>query len=411
MKNFNIIYLLLLTIGISSCSSSGDGTDPVVDTATTYSTTSAKGDYSEWTITGSQLDAIWQVVRDDGSIDYTHNIVATCGTPDATGIRSCTVTTSSCVDGVSLCPAPITGSFDMMDVGGVALFIQIGTGISAELHVGFVKDSSACVLDVSGDYTFIRTGLGLDESFGMYRSDNNFISIMHSDFGFDTPDANLTTQTVAYRTSTESEMLADGGCVDGLRTRGAAGSTIRSMMTSGGLFVLDLPAGEGGLISFKVANAAALTDFANRSFSGVSFPDNSSPEFVDAAFGPVSGSQVDFSATIGGMTGSLSIMPLATPATVATPTYPDFTASPGIYNTTVLSADYANPSTIPGLFKLDKLSDGGRVIIAAVKYNSKVIGVGMVYNYRMTTDVNPATGVNFSADGLYNTGNFIIFER
>ena len=415
MIKINIVFqiTLLTAIFASGCSSSDDGgSAPVMTSAVTYSTTSARGDYSEWTLTGSTLDANWKVVRDDGSIDYTHDFTATCGAPDSTGIRNCTVTTSSCTDGISVCPSPLTGSFDMMDVDGVALFVQISSGVSAELHIGFAKDSGACAQDVSGDYSFIRTGLGLDESFGMYRSDSNFINIMHADFGFDTPDANATTQTVAYRTSAESEVLRDGGCDEGVRTRGIPGGvTIRSMMTSSGLFVLDLPAGEGGLISFKVANAATLADFSNMSFSGISFPDNSPAEFVNAVFGPVSGGQVDLTATTASGTQNLNIKSLATTATDTAPTYPDFTVSPAGYAGSVASVTYSDPAAIPGLFKLDNQGDSGRVIIAAMKFNSKVIGVGMVYNYRTTTDVNPGTGINFSSDGLYNTGNFIIFER
>lgn len=384
----------------------------LANTAFTYTTTSARGDYSEWTLTGSLLEATWQVVREDGAIDYTYDFSATCGDPDSRGIRNCTVSASSCVAGVSTCPAPISGTFSMMDVGGVALFVEIVSSVTPELHVGFVKDNSACSQDVTGDYTFIRTGLGLDESFGVYRSDSNFIQIKQSDFGFDTPDANATTQTVAYRTITESETLTDEGCTDGVRLRSKAGGSImRSMMTSRGLFVLDFPAGEGGQISFKIANAATLGDFAGKSFGGISFPDNSAAEFVNAVFGSFGGTYIDTEITVGSETGNLKFMPLATPSTDTNPAYPDFTISPPGYGASVLSDTYPNPSAIPGLFKLGGLYDDGRVIIAAVKYNSKVIGVGMVYNYRTTSDTNPASGVNFGANGLYNTGNFIIFER
>jgi hypothetical protein len=147
------------------------------------------------------------------------------------------------------------------------------------------------------------------------------------------------------------------------------------------------------------------------SFSGISFPDNSPAEFVNGVFGPVSGGQVDLTATTASGTQNLNIKSLATTATDTAPTYPDFTVSPAGYAASVASVTYSDPAAIPGLFKLDNQGDSGRVIIAAMKFNSKVIGVGMVYNYRTTTDVNPGTGINFSSDGLYNTGNFIIFER
>jgi len=88
-----------------------------------------------------------------------------------------------------------------------------------------------------------------------------------------------------------------------------------------------------------------------------------------------------------------------------------FTAAVTGYSSNVLSADYATPADIPGLFKLDNPSDDGRVVLAAMKYNSKVIAVGMVYNYRTSYETNPATGMAFNPDGLYNTGNFILFEK
>lgn len=134
-----------------------------------------------------------------------------------------------------------------MKAPGVALFVQTGSGpaASGQLHIGFAKDSGVCGEDVSGDYTMMQIGLGLTESFGVYRSDANFLNIAHADFGFDTPDMNTTTQTVAYRTGTPTTLFNNDGCTDGVRTRSAGGTTVRSMMTASGLFVLDLPAGQG----------------------------------------------------------------------------------------------------------------------------------------------------------------------
>jgi len=405
---FTIPLLIALVAG--GCSSSSDSGGNLQKFS--YATTSAKGDYAEWTLTGGALTAVWNAVAADGSIAYTHSFSATCGAADSFGVRMCTIGSSSCAAGTAACPGLLSGTFELMDVPGTALFVQIGSGAASELHVGLAKDSAACAADVSGDYSYIRTGLGLRENFGMYRSDANFISILHSDFGFDTPDANVS-QSVAYRTGTEAEMLFDGGCVDGVRTRAAGGATIRSMMTAGGLFVLDFPSGEGGLVSFKVTNAATLADFANKTFGGIVFPDNADPENIMVTSGPVASGNVSVTASssIGGPPETSSIQALATTATVTGPPYPDFTVAPAGYGASALAVDYATPSAIPGMFKLDNLSDAGRVILAAMKFNGKVVAVGMVYNYRTTSEINPATGTNFAADGLYNTGNFLIFER
>lgn len=408
---FTYLGFTLFAALVSGCDDSSPGGSSITET-NTYSTTSTRGDYAEWTLTGSNLVATWQVIDDIGQIDYTITITAICGSANTFGIRSCTIDTSACTDGVSVCPSAPSGSFDMMDAPGVAMFVITDADtIDEQLHVGFVKDDGACADDVAGDYTFIHTSLGSTENFGMYRSDSNATNILHSDFGFETPDGNTISQTVAYRTGTESEVLTDDGCSNGVRKRTVGGNSIRMMMTASGLFILDFPAGQGGLVSFNVTNAASLADFASKSFGGVTFPDNAIPEPISAVFDAVSGSTVDFTATTQFDIMNLTMMDLGTLDSMTNPAYPDFTVAPAGYDTSDLSISYATPDDIPGLFKIDGLFDDGRVIMAAMKFGTKVIAVGMIYNYRMTTDINPNTGVNFTADGLYNTGNFILFER
>lgn len=408
---------LALVLSLGGCGGGGSSTSSSSSTNQTYSTTSSKGDYAEWTLSGDQLTANWNVIQTDGSIAYTLDFTSTCGSADSYGVRTCSVdtSTSTCSDGALTCPGTFTGDFSMMEVPGVALFVQTGSGTSGQLNVGFAKDSGACTQDVSGDYTTIHTGLGTTENFGLYRVDSNLLNVTHGDFGFVTTDANAT-QSIEYATGTPTATFTDSGCTAGVRTRVLTGSgdTIRSMMTASGLSVWDLPSGQGGLISFKTANAATLADFANKSFGGISFPDNASPEPISATSGAVSGNQVDITAVVGGSSASVNIKAVATAATVTSPAYPDFTVAPSGYTsgTTALATSYPDPASIPGLFKLDgSLSDAGRVVMAAVKFNSKVIAVGMVYNYRTTSDTNPATGTNFTSDGLYNTGNYILFEK
>ncbi|VAW51011.1 hypothetical protein MNBD_GAMMA05-2358 [hydrothermal vent metagenome] len=415
MKNVNFkltaISVALVAVITSGCSSSGDGSSTTEDSFT-YSTTSSKGDYSEWTIVGSSLTATWNVVADNGDIEYSYDVTATCGDAADSGVRSCSIDTGSCTDGTAVCTDTPTGDFDMMDVPGVALFIHTdGEFDDEQLHVGFAKNDDACTDDVSGDYTFMRTGLGLDENFGMYRSDDNFVDILHSDFGFNSAIATATPDVV-YRTGTENEVLADQGCVDGVRTRSiGGGESIRSMMTNSGLFVLGFPAGQGGIVSFKTSNAASLDDFANKSFGGIVFPDDSGPEPISATSGVLTGGEVTIAATIDGVVENLSIMQLDTADSMTNPAYPDFTAVPATYDASTLSMTYATPNDIPGLFKFDNLTDGGRVIMAAMKFNDKVIGIGMVYNHRDAGDTNPANGNPFPDPNLYNTGNFILFEK
>jgi len=421
-----IVILLMgwvAVLSLAGCGGSGGGatTSPV---STTYSTTSDKGDYAEWTLTGKALTATWHVINATGGIDYIYNIVASCTAEAANGTRTCTVDTaaSSCTDGVSTCSS-LPGSFDLMEAPDVALFVHTNASGSDELHVGFVKNGNACTDDVSGDYTFIRTGLGLDDAFGMYRSDTNFLHVRHSDFGFDTSSQNVM-PTVKYRTGSASESFSDGGCVGGVRTRTSGTDTYRSMMTKSGLFILDMPAGQGGLLSFKISKAASLTDFANKRFKGIVFPDDSPPELITATSGAMmAGPEVPLVAIVPDTPGStqtmnLKVQALGTLSTISSPGYPDFTVAPAGYGASPLAATYAVPSDIPGLFKLDGdlldrngSPDSGRIILAAMNFNSKLIIIGMNYNYRTTKDKNPATGTNFNTANLYNTGNFVLFEK
>ncbi|HHO56879.1 MAG TPA: hypothetical protein ENK21_10855 [Trueperaceae bacterium] len=394
---------------LSSC-----GGDTAVKKQTTYFTTSSKGDYSDWTIVDNLLTAVWHVVNSSGAIDYSYNFTANCALPVDDGSRLCTINPgATCTNGVAVCTDTPSGVIRIMEVPGVALYALSNDDFQEQqLHVGFAKDSGACSQNVSGDYTMIHSGLGLRDNFGVYRSDTNFLNVLHADFGFDTSSA-LVTPTVKYNSSSEAESLTDLGCSDGVRVRRLGTDTIRAMLTQSGLFVLDLPAGQGGLLSFKTNRAAQIADFANKNFGGVSFPDNSGPRFVKAVSSALTANRVGLAAGDGSSTINLRIMPLTTADLETSPGYPNFATSPTGYSTpgSVLAAGYPAPKDIPGLFKLDGLTDAGRVILSAMEYNSKIIVIGMVYNHRTTSETNPATGLHFTENNLYNTGNFILFEK
>ncbi|HDO22943.1 MAG TPA: hypothetical protein ENG86_08890, partial [Nitrospirae bacterium] len=174
-KRTGIISMLFLGIALvlTGCGGGSSSTPNTTAGSTTYSTTSNKGDYSEWTLSGNSLNARWEVIDSSGDVNYTYTIAATCGPANADGVHTCTIDTASCAAGLATCPTTSpTGAFDMMEVPGVALLVHTTASTGGdELQVGFVKDANACNDDVSGDYTFIRTGVGLRDSFGMYRSD------------------------------------------------------------------------------------------------------------------------------------------------------------------------------------------------------------------------------------------------
>ncbi len=425
MKIQQIILLstLIFAVGIlSGCGGGGSSTPPKVISSTTYSTTSNKGDYSEWTLSSdNSLHATWEVINDSGDVNYTYTIAASCVAANADSVRQCTISKASCkATPATTCPTTSpSGTFAMMEVPGVALLVHTTTG-GDELQVGFVKDANACNDDVSGDYTFIRTGVGLKDSFGMYRSDANFQTVKHSDFGFDTPAttwADYTSQSVAYLTDDGGSVTLGGNnCSNGVRERTmGATDTLRTMMTASGLLVLDLPAGQGGMLSFNIKKAASLADFANKSFSGINFPDDGSPETFHATFGSITSNKINFSISLNlpqviGSEG-LNIMLLGTSSVLINPAYPDFSTVPANYSSSPLQADYKTPKDIPGLFKMGKFQDKGRVILGAMKFNNKVIAIGMVNNFRDANDTNPSTGSAFTGPGVFNSGNFILFEQ
>jgi len=417
--------LAIFAFMLTACGGGGGGggsasSQPV---SYTYSTTSSKGDYSEWTFTGNHLNAIWDSITTAGDIAYTTTIDATCVAEDSFGRRACTIDTIDCVNAAETCPTTTPTNLIVREVPGVALFVAIPP--DTQLHVGFAKDSTACSQDVSGDYTIISTGISLKEIFGMLRSDNDLINILQSNFGFDSPMATSTpateTPAVTYLTSAESKTFGDEGCSDGIRVRRNGTNLIRAMITHSGLVVMDYPAGQGGAVGFKTANAASLTDFAGKSFSGISFRDlGESPQYVNADFSavssdPVSGDLVTMDVTIDDgtavTTGTTSLMPLTTASTATDPAFPDFSIVPPGYDTSMLATDYPSPVAIPGMFKVDITSDTARVLLAAMRYHGKAIAIGSGYNWRTTGEISSATGLPFTSNGLFNSGNFILFER
>lgn len=426
MKKILILVLVFaLGAGIfNSCTVGGPtGSNPDRDSSSyTYSTTSNVGDYTDWTFDGSTIGATWQVINGTGGVDMTYTVVAACPTYNETyGYYTCTVSSGACTPGLAACSGTPSGNFEMMEVPGTAIFVHTGSGTDAQLHVGLLKDSTACAADVSGDYIYARTGLGSRELFGIYRSDSNFLSITHADFAMFS-GASATTPVVEYKTNdssgTGAVTFTDGGCTSGVRSRVAGSETLRAMMTTSGLFILDMPSGQGGLVSFKMANAASLADFENKTFGGISFPDDGTPSPIIAELGAAAGSSVPVTSgeVNGSPIGAVDIRSLTNAASSASnPAFPDFSVPPasGTYATnTTLQPTYPTPSVFPGLFRIDgTLSDSGRVMLAAAKLNGKVVAFGFVYNWRDSSQTNPATGSPFSPDGIYNTGNFILFER
>ncbi len=433
---FGGVFAFVLATQIQSCAKKDEGTST---SGVTYSTTGTTGDYAEWTVSGSSLTAIWKVTTNTGAIAKTLNVSATCGAADATfGYKVCSVASGTCTaEPTFTCAAddaPSAGKqFYMFEVPGVALVVkgktESGTpDIQEQLHVGLLKDTSCA--SISGDYTFMMTGLKKYELFGIYRTDADFNSVIHADFGFDNGGTAASNPTVRYTTGTPNgvESITGSGCVDGVRVRsigsGGSASTIRMASTSAGAFIVDLPSGSGGLVAFKTTNAATIADFASKTLGGIKFSDDGSEEELIAV---TTGAVTSGSVPITNVALSADPSPVPNfghfrPATytgswsASAPSYPNFSTAPSNYGAVasgavispnVLASTYANAAAIPGLFVIDSslFGDTGRVFVIAMKYNGKLMAFGTTYNHRnQDENGNPL-------NNIANSGTFIVFEK
>ena len=384
--------------------------------ALVYGSSANGGDYADWTVDGDTLSADWKVINSTGGVAKTITFDATCGDADATfGYKTCTIASAgTCTDGLETCAAgdaPTAGGvFHTFEVPGVALMVK-GEGEGEQLHVGFLKDTDCT--DIAGDYTFMKTAFGSEDLFGIYRTDADFSNVTHADFGLDNSGNAINTPVIEYTTGASNgvESLTGTGCDDGVRTRSFIGpdgnpTTVRLAATASGAFILDLPAGQGGIVAFKTTNAATLSDFAGKTLTGISFPDEGAEKLIAVttaaeSSGAVSITSLAFSDDSTPLTG-LSFKPVTnTDRTASNPSFPDFTTSVSGYRANALAATYATPSAIPGMFVVDgdMGSDTGRVFVIAMKVDGKLMAFGTTYNHR--------TSIN----NLANSGAFIVFEK
>ncbi len=166
-----------------------------------------------------------------------------------------------------------------------------------------------------------------------------------------------------------------------------------------------MPQGQGGIVAFKTTNAASLADFAGKTLTGISFPDEGSEKLIAVttaaeSSGAVPITSVAFSDDSAPVTG-LSFKPVTnTIWTASAPSFPNFTTPVSDYSSnSALATTYATPSAIPGMFAVDGNmgSDTARVFVIAMKVDGKLMAFGTTYNHRTSN--------------LANSGAFIVFEK
>lgn len=399
---------LYLTACLSLGASCGEIEDPQTETTShSYRTTSNVGDLSTWTIEGNHLHVEWQDIAPvSGAVEKIYTVDALCGSVNADfGHRTCLVDGDAiCADGTVACEpgdGPQDGeTFTIFEVPGMALIVNVE---DAELHAGFAAGD--CSEVATDDYTFVNVGLGQREIFGLFRTDADFSTVHHMDFGFsDAPENQL-----SYTTGDQAGLVAGisaSACKDGVRELliEGSGETLRLVVTQAGHFVLDKPEGEGGLIAINDQNSAVIADFANKEFGGIVFPDDRGPELLSMSTGDVAGGRASITALTLSETGD--VMP-------DTPVYinegamgehlgdaflePDQSYAS---NQIVVDGNYPQgPSQLPGVFEIDAV--GGD--------ETAIIGVGATVDGR--TLLFGAVVNEF--EGLENAvkGNFILVEK
>lgn len=441
-RDFRTISVAVLATGLagslvalySGCgSSSTTAAGPNV-----YGSTSSTGDFAQWTSSNGTVSVVWNQTDSSGNITKTITASAACGAADPTyGYQTCTISSgATCTSGTQTCgasDAPAAGAtFQTIEIPGVAILVHMGSGGQAgtggstdQVHVGFTINTTCT--QPGGTFVFSRLGVAQKDLFGIYQTGSNFSSITHASFYANDATSGTCggagsgrcTQTPVWALDEPGSQLpaqttTNVSCTAGVWSFGINGMTVRAVQSSGGTFILDLPAGQGGIVGLPVAQAAQASDFANKQFYGIVFPDESSPSPMSLTTGSISGTGAVPITSLQMQNGTPSLTspvfePFTTAASsVSSPAFPDGTAAVSGFSSSPLYSSYPTPSTFPGLFKVDATSTGddGRVVLVATVSNGHTLAFGTNYNWRINGD-NGFTGTT----GYVNAGAFVLFSK
>jgi hypothetical protein len=249
------------------------------------------------------------------------------------------------------------------------------------------------------DYISAYVGIAHRLLFGISRVTAGFDPFIHANFFMATgacTDSTATgscTSTPAILdsdTTNGTDTLTSWGCTSGIEVVRLGSGPLRAMRSATGASIAAVP-GFAGTVSFPMAQTAVISDFASRTFVGILSSDSGPPIGAVATTGPMSGAAVpiasiQFSAAQVPFFTSPVIKPAVNAtSTLASPAYPDFTATlQGAYmNNTVLQPVFPTVSQVPGLFVLDGTSapNNSRLIFVAGKQNGKLMAIGASYDW------------------------------
>jgi len=411
LRNCNAFALAsLMGLTIAGCTNSEEPApdpDPIPEPTYSYRTTSNVGDLSTWTLEGNMLSVEWKDIAPvTGAIEKTYIASAVCASQnDEYGYRNCLVDgDAQCVSGTQQCgddDGPQDGdTLTIFEVPGTALLVN--SGHDGQLHAGFA--AQGCSEVATQDYSYINIGLGQRDVVGLFRTDGDFSTVHHMDFGFsDAPDNEL-----SYNTNDPGGLVAGlsaSPCDGGVRelTIAETNDKLRLVITAAGHLVLDKPEGQGGMLAISKANAAVISDFASKSWHGISFPDEGEPEYISVTTGPLADGRVQLTSIVLSESGDITPMNSYINSGAVAPSLNGGMMEPNepyFTNQIVSGGHYTNgPSELPGVFELDPVSGDETAILGiGATVNGKTMLFGAVVN-------------GHEENENVVKGNFILFEK
>jgi hypothetical protein len=392
-----------------------------------YVSTSTVGELARWDISGNMLSVTWEITDATGQVTRTLMISALCGDPDATyGSRSCTVASATCTGPCAAGDAPPTGAvYTVLELPGVALAVVGPGGGRTVFHVGLARNPNCPGPGVTtSEFVTMDVAIAHPELFAVSRVTTGFSPFIHADFRMgpgsctsSTPTGGCTsTPAITYTTQTSgTESVTSSSCASGIQTAiFGSGLRLRVMSTGPDAPAITVIPEFRGAVSFPVAQAATLSDFASKTLVGILHSPAAPVIRSVATTGPVSATgvaitSIRFDSQLP-FIGNAFIAPAVNATSKLTsPSFPNFTAAPvGAYTANALQPAYSSVSKIPGMFVNDgdpsAGNDHSRLIVVAGKMNGKLVGIGASYDW--ANNVPGYAGADYLTVGM-----FVLFEK
>jgi hypothetical protein len=274
-----------------------------------YGASAARGDFAVWTIMSGNFTVEWTATDGGGGAAAVWQLAGTCTAPDATfGHRVCTVATAALssggADGSANGGPAVGDEYYVLELPGVAIAAHPkGTlaDLRHELHVGLAVGSCT---NPGGTFTFngVRAGVpgNIDQLLGRSAITVDAQGVVSSVDGWDygllvngASSTNSGSDPIRPLLLTPASVphplsLTGATCDSGIVHVPILGATLRGVISSSGVVLLDLPHkpgvvnGSGGLVAVTAGASASLTDLVGKPYSGVMFTEGGKVDLFSA---------------------------------------------------------------------------------------------------------------------------------